>query len=206
LKADAVVLACGASLLQFAPAQFLPLTLSRGQIEWGRGEPPAHARADGAYVAPLDGGVLFGATFDPVSADEEIAADAASRARNLEALALLAPDVAVSLDRATLLSRASLRVATPDRAPVAGLLADADAWLAQYADLAHGRQITVNAPPPAQAGVYVIGGLGARGLTTAPLLGELIAAEMCGDPPVLPRLTRDAIHPARFLHRALKRS
>ncbi len=205
LKADAVVLACGASLLQFAPAQFLPLTLSRGQIEWGEGAALIHARTDGSYVAPFDNGVLFGATFDPASAGD-VAADEASRTRNLEALATLAPDIAASVSIASLQSRASLRVTTPDRAPVAGLLPDADAWLAQYAELAHGRQITVNAPPPAHAGIYVISGLGARGLTTAPLLGEQIAAEMCGDPAGLPRLTRDALHPARFLHRALKRS
>ena len=47
-----------------------------------------------------------------------------------------------------------------------------------------GRVRKRNAPPPAHDGVYVIGGLGARGLTFAPLLGELIAAEMCGEPPL----------------------
>ena len=41
LKADAVVLACGAALDAFEPAAFLPIELSRGQIEWG----PSGARA-----------------------------------------------------------------------------------------------------------------------------------------------------------------
>ncbi|MEJ0059823.1 MAG: hypothetical protein WDM79_09715 [Terricaulis sp.] len=36
LKADAVVIACGAALRRFEAARFLPLHLSRGQIEWGR--------------------------------------------------------------------------------------------------------------------------------------------------------------------------
>ncbi|ANP47105.1 bifunctional tRNA (5-methylaminomethyl-2-thiouridine)(34)-methyltransferase MnmD/FAD-dependent 5-carboxymethylaminomethyl-2-thiouridine(34) oxidoreductase MnmC [Candidatus Viadribacter manganicus] len=200
LKADAVVLACGAALTQFEPAAFLPIALSSGQIEWGEGAPPTHALTHGSYVAPFDGGVLFGATFDKTPAPP---ADA--RARNLSALRDLAPDVAANVDEASLHSRASERATTPDRAPIAGLLPDAPAWLAQYADLAHGRAVTTSQAPPAHSGVYVIGGLGARGLTLAPLLGEVIASEMCNEPGLLSQLARDAIHPARFLHRALKR-
>jgi tRNA 5-methylaminomethyl-2-thiouridine biosynthesis bifunctional protein len=200
LKADAVVLACGAALTQFAPASFLPITLSSGQIEWGKGTPPARAITRGSYVAPYEGGVLFGATFDKEQASRDDA-----RARNLAALRELAPEIAASVDIGTLRSRSADRATTPDRAPVAGLLPNADAWLAQYADLAHGLAPKAAAPPPAHDGVYVIGGLGARGLTLAPLLGEIIAAEMCGEPALLSQMARDAIHPARFLHRALKR-
>jgi tRNA 5-methylaminomethyl-2-thiouridine biosynthesis bifunctional protein len=200
LKADAVVLACGAGLTQFAPAQFLPLTLSYGQIEWGRGAAPSRAIASGNYVAPFDGGVLFGATFDKQSADP-----AGARARNLAALTKLAPEIAASLDADSLQSRASERVTTPDRLPIAGLLPDADVWLTKYAALAHGGSIDTGAPPPAHRGVYVIGGLGARGLTLAPLLGERIASEICGEPAPLSQRALDAIHPARFLHRSLKR-
>lgn len=200
LQADAVVLACGAALTQFEAASFLPIELSYGQIEWGRGASPPHAITRGSYVAPFDGGVLFGATFDRVAPQ---AADA--RVRNLAALAELAPDIAASVNVSSLQSRASERATTPDRAPIAGLLPHAQAWLDQYADLAHGRAVKVNAPPPAHDGVYVIGGLGARGMTLSPLLGEIIAAEMCGEPSLVNQIARDAIHPARFLHRALKR-
>ena len=200
LKADAVVLACGAALTRFEPASFLPIALSRGQIEWGEGPAPARALVRSNYVAPFEGGVLFGATFDT----EEPATDNA-RARNITALRELAPEIADKIDPAKLRSRASLRATTPDRLPIAGLLPDAPAWLAQYEALAQGRKIETVAPPPVHAGVYVIGGLGARGLTFAPLLGERIASEICGEPAPLSQFALDAIHPARFLHRALKR-
>lgn len=200
LKADAVVLACGPALAHFEAARFLPLQISHGQIEWGPGAPPAHALTQGAYVAPFEGGVLFGATFDKTPATPESA-----RARNIATLRKLAPDVAESLDPKALTSRAAERATTPDRAPIAGLLPDAQAWTARFADLAHGRAIKLDAPPPAHDGVYVLGGLGARGLTLAPLLGERIAAELCGEPQALSRFALEAIHPARFLHRALKR-
>jgi len=215
LKADAVVLACGAALSTFEPASFLPIALSYGQIEWGKGAAPAHALTRGSYVAPFNDGVLFGATFDkygppasrrhePEPAGETPAVHDA-RARNLAALRELAPEIAATIDQATLQSRASERATTPDYAPIAGLLPDAEAWLAQYAGLAHGRAVDTDAPPPAHAGIYVVGGLGARGLTLAPLLGEILASEMCNEPALLSQLARDAIHPARFLHRALKR-
>lgn len=203
LKADAVVLACGAALKQFAPASFLPIALSRGQIEWGEGRAPKHAIAGGNYVAPFDGGVLFGATFDKAGDAADFAPSTRSRAQNIAALTKLAPEIAESLG--ALQSRAALRATTPDRMPIAGLMPDADAWRARYAGLAQGRKPDTSEPPPAHAGVYVIGGLGARGLTLAPLLGEEIAAEMCGEPSILSLRARDAIHPARFLHRALKR-
>jgi tRNA 5-methylaminomethyl-2-thiouridine biosynthesis bifunctional protein len=208
LKADAVVLACGAQLKRFAPAAFLPIALSRGQIEWGEGHAPPRARTQGSYVAPYQGGVLFGATFDKADAveaehSEELCRDA--RQRNIAALSALAPEIAATLRREALTSRVSFRATTPDRAPVAGLLPDAEAWLKRYAALAQGGRVDLREPAPAHAGVYVIGGLGARGLTHAPLLGEVIAGEMCGEPELLSRTARDALHPARFLHRALKR-
>lgn len=203
MRVDAVVLACGAALTQFEPASFLPITLSRGQIEWGEGAPLPHAITQGSYVAPYKGGVLFGATFDKEL--EPAQPDAASRQRNLEALAKLAPDIAASINPNTLQSRVSYRATTPDRAPIAGLLPNAEAWLAQFADLAHGRAITTTLLPPAHNGVYVIGGLGARGFALAPLLGERIASEILNEPMPLTRAALDAIHPARFLHRSLKR-
>lgn len=205
LKADAVVLACGAALTQFAPAQFLPIELSRGQIEWGQGPALTRALVRGSYVSPFEAGLLFGATFDKVDSAEAPAVGAEARARNIAAIAELAPELAAAINVDTLQSRAALRATTPDRAPIAGLLPDAEKWRAQYAGLAQGRRIETDLAPPSHAGVYVIGGLGARGLTFAPLLGEIIASEMCGEPPLLQQLARDAIHPARFLHRALKR-
>ena len=126
---------------------------------------------------------------------------------------------ALDLDAATdaIAARASLGapfayVVTPNVDHVVSLAAEPArrplyeaAWLAQYAALAHGRKIETVSAPPAHAGIYVIGGLGARGLTLAPLLGERIASEICGEPAPLSQFALDAIHPARFLHRALKR-
>ncbi|MES1201536.1 MAG: FAD-dependent 5-carboxymethylaminomethyl-2-thiouridine(34) oxidoreductase MnmC [Pseudomonadota bacterium] len=205
LKADAVVLACGAALRRFEAARFLPMALSRGQIEWGAGPSPGRGLLQSAYAAPFDGGVLFGATFDPVETDAAVEPDEASRDENLAALNQLAPEIAAGIDRATLHSRAALRATPRDYMPIAGLMPHADAWLARFAGVAHGRPPDLSAPAPAHEGLYVLGGLGARGLTLAPILGERIAAEMFGEPQALSLKTLDGVHPARFLHRALRR-
>ena len=203
IDADCVVLANGASLAALAP---LPLQLRAGQIEWGgRDIPWQPARADGAYAASFEGGLLFGATFDATQSPIAVA-HLEARARNLAQLAKLAPDWAAQIDHADLQSRAAVRAATPDRAPMAGLLPDWDAWRAHYAPIAHGRPPDVTAPAPRQRGLYVLGGLGARGLSLAPLLAERIAAEACGEPQALDQAALDAIHPGRFALRALRRN
>ncbi len=45
----------------------------------------------------------------------------------------------------------------------------------------------------------------ARGLISAPLSGELLAAWICGEPLPLPRAVAEACHPNRFLLRDLVR-
>ena len=199
LKADAVVLACGAALNQLDVARFLPLANVKGQIECGvlEGGALTHALMQSTYAAPLDNQIVFGATFDREGALSE--ADA--RVQNLQQLARLAPDLKVKNE--TVHSRASFRATLPDFAPVAGLMPHAEPWLNLQKDLVNGRALYERVPP-ALANLYVLGGLGARGLTLAPLLAEEIAAEMLGEPAFLSRQARALIHPARFLHRMAK--
>lgn len=193
LKADAVILACGAGLKAFEPAGFLPIELSRGQIEWGaiEGAPPQRARAQGNYLAPFESGVLFGATFDALEHGVHVGADSASRSRNVSALEKLAPDIAQKLDWEALSSRASIRATTQDRAPIMGGLPDVERWTLET--------------PAHHEGVYVLGGLGARGLTLAPFLGEELASLMLDEPAISSQDAADAIDPVRFLKRRARR-
>jgi tRNA 5-methylaminomethyl-2-thiouridine biosynthesis bifunctional protein len=202
IEADAVVLACGAGLARFDSEGALPIELTRGQLEWGPAHAlPARAVSGGSFAAALDAGVVFGATFDPAEGEAAPAADAASRARNISALATLAPEIAAGVDDSALRSRAALRASTPDRAPIVGLMPDAPEWRAQGADINHGRSFNA----AMLDGLGVVGALGARGFLLAPLMGEVMAAELCGEPQVLSRRALEAISPARFLRRTLKR-
>ncbi len=203
LEADAIILAGGARLDGFDASAWAPLRRTLGQIEWGAGAAPAHAVVDGSYAGPLDGGLLFGATFDR-GFDSE-APTAAARRDNLAALEKLAPALRAGIAEESLRSRAAVRAATPDHLPLLGLLPDAPAWRARFAGIAHGRPPDLSEPAPAHEGLYALGALGARGLTFAPLLAEALASEMFGEPSPLTAPMRAMLHPARFLHRALKR-
>ncbi len=94
------------------------------------------------------------------------------------------------------------RHATPDRLPVAGPVLDMK--LAQDT-LAWVRGGPVGASAPWLPNCYFLGGLGARGFTTAPLLGEWLASMISGDPWPLPRDLALAVCSSRFLVRNLKR-
>lgn len=206
VSASAVVVCSGAALARFEQTRWLPLEFSRGQTEAGPldGAPLTHALSGDGYAAPLGDGLVFGATFDRTDA-ATATPDAESRVRNLEKLAQLAPEIAARVHAETLTSRAGVRTATADRAPLAGLMPDAAAFNARHAGLMHGRADATQGPAAAHEGLYMLGGLGSRGFTLAPALGEAIAAEICGEPQMLDRAALDAVHPARFLLRALKR-
>jgi len=205
-EAECVILANGADIAQFDESAWLPIRLSRGQVEWAPGlnAPGAHAIVRSAYLAPSRDGVAFGATFDPVEKGHVPQADNASRARNLDSLRTLMPDVHERVRESALTSRASVRATTPDRSPLLGLMPDSSEWLRVYQDIAFGRTPPPIAPPCLD-GLYVFGGLGARGFTLAPLLAESLASALCDEPRPLAQDVLDAIHPARFLMRALKR-
>jgi tRNA 5-methylaminomethyl-2-thiouridine biosynthesis bifunctional protein len=86
--------------------------------------------------------------------------------------------------------RVGWRLGAHDRLPLVGLLPDFDApWPARR-----------DAPRlvPRRAGCFIHAALGSRGLTTAALCGELIAAQATGAPWPLEADLADAIDPARL--------
>jgi tRNA 5-methylaminomethyl-2-thiouridine biosynthesis bifunctional protein len=168
IEADIVCIAAGAGTDSLLPAP-LPLTPVRGQASWVEGLSLPTAAAWGGYAAPFAGGVLFGATHDRGRSDTGL--DPADHDRNLRTLTEALPALAEAARDLPLQGRASIRATTSDRMPAAGAVAD---------------------------GLYVLGGLGSRGFTTAPLLAEHIAALIAQTPSPLPLELHAAIDPARL--------
>ena len=179
VDADAVVIAAGADmagLLAFCDAD-LPLEITHGLVSQvptndvmaGLGQGVSF----GGYLTPaLDGRHDLGATFwrDPsVVADE--GAITAGHAHNLGLLAT-ALGAPFGTDPAAFGARISRRASLPDRRPVAGR---------------HSER------------VFILGGLGARGFTLAPLLGDLLAADILGRSVPLPVPQWDAVQPSRYI-------
>ncbi|MEJ2763327.1 bifunctional tRNA (5-methylaminomethyl-2-thiouridine)(34)-methyltransferase MnmD/FAD-dependent 5-carboxymethylaminomethyl-2-thiouridine(34) oxidoreductase MnmC [Photobacterium sp. MCCC 1A19761] len=98
-------------------------------------------------------------------------------------------------------ARAAVRCASRDHLPFVGDVCEYEQLLTQYAELK--TQQTTAEPVPVYPNMYAMIGLGSRGLSSAPLLGELLASQICGDPLPLPNSVLDALHPGRMWVRKL---
>jgi tRNA 5-methylaminomethyl-2-thiouridine biosynthesis bifunctional protein len=202
---DAVVLAGGMAGAELHPMLENALTARLGQVEWSSTLHLSHAVADGHYVAPLPGGgIIFGATHDPWKAGSSVQPSGDARLRNLEALRQLAPAIGTEIEENELHSEAGVRATTPDRHPMAGPLGDVNSLSRWAASLAKG-QMPAGQCPALQPGLFTLTGLGSRGFVTAPLLAEAVIADMLDLPSPLEEEARQALHPARFVYRAIKR-
>jgi tRNA 5-methylaminomethyl-2-thiouridine biosynthesis bifunctional protein len=212
-EAPVLVLACAAEISRLLAEANLPLKRIRGQIS----RLPASAASSAlrtvvcaeGYVAPPRGGEhTLGASFDFHSAD--LTPSVAEHAGNLELLREISLDLAErldaqTLDPATLQGRAAFRCTSPDYLPLVGPLAEQQAFNEAYAVLARDARQIPETPCPWLPGLYINSGHGSRGLITAPLSGELIAAWLENEPLPVPRDVADASHPNRFMLRKLIR-
>jgi tRNA 5-methylaminomethyl-2-thiouridine biosynthesis bifunctional protein len=168
----------------------------RGQLTWlaahDAASMPQLPIASGGYVLalPNGGGLLIGATSQPGDTDTQVRQ--ADHAHNLERARQLL-GIAVARADAPLHGRVGWRAVTRDRLPIVGPAPDLDAPLPARRD----------APRllPRRPGLHLHTALGSRGITTAALGGELIAAQLCGAPWPLEADLADAIDPARFVLR-----
>ncbi|WP_431482028.1 bifunctional tRNA (5-methylaminomethyl-2-thiouridine)(34)-methyltransferase MnmD/FAD-dependent 5-carboxymethylaminomethyl-2-thiouridine(34) oxidoreductase MnmC [Pseudomonas thivervalensis] len=212
-SAPVVILASAAEIKRFEPAANLPLKRIRGQItrlpQTRRSQSLATVVCAEGYVAPPRlGEHTLGASFDFNS--DDLTPTAAEHAGNLQMLEEISQDLAERLDAGALdpqhlEGRVAFRCTSPDYLPIVGPLADRQAFTETYAALGKDARQVPDAPCPWLDGLYINSGHGSRGLITAPLSGELIAAWLDNEPLPLPRSVAEACHPNRFALRALIR-
>lgn len=210
-SAPVVVLAGAAEVQRFAD---LPLKRIRGQITRlpRTAESQALATvvcAEGYVAPPRLGEHTLGASFD--FNNEDLTPTAADHAGNLAMLHDISSDLAQrlhaeTLDPASLQGRAAFRCTSPDYLPIVGPLADNAAFTQAYAVLRKDARCVPDIPCPWLDGLYINSGHGSRGLITAPLSGELLAAWLDDEPLPVPRSVAEACHPNRFAVRGLIRS
>jgi len=161
---------------------------------------PAAPAAWGGYAAPCGDAVLIGAT-------HERGEDPGSQQRSEALLRKLAGEGPAGLRESLGAMRAGwggVRAALPDRLPAAGPLPD-ESFDAVWSRTARGGPVPSIADQ-APGSLFMLGGLGARGFAHAPLLAELIVSALHGEPVPLERAGVEALHPARFRWRALRRA
>lgn len=192
-----VILACGARTPALDQAGGLPIKAVRGQVSHvpvGRLPNLSRAACCEGYLTPgVDGAHCLGASYAYDDGDELRLEE---HQGNLRRLARILPGMERNLDAAGLGGRVGFRAATPDRLPLVGALADSAPRLAKDCRLAE---------VPRQPGLFGLLGLGSRGLVWAELAAETLASQLDGDPLPLESDLQDAIDPARFLLRSLRR-
>ena len=170
------------------------LRRSRGQVSHFDGPTPLRLPLAGdGYALPWPGGLLCGATSreddeDPALRDD----DHRDNFARLQRLCGLSPPV----DPAGWQGRVGWRVQPTDRFPLAGPVPVRPAATPSRVDQV--RRL------PREPGLHLAVGFGARGLTLAPLLGELVAARIAGTPLPLEQPLVDAVDPGRFAVRAFR--
>jgi tRNA 5-methylaminomethyl-2-thiouridine biosynthesis bifunctional protein len=178
-----------------------PLEHSRGQVtQWAAPAPLPLAVpvAGDGYALPLpDGGLLCGATREAGAPGDDPAPRLADHRINLDRLQRLT-GLAPPGDLASLQGRVGWRLQSDDRLPIAGAVPLAMARMGSGQRLDQARLL------PREAGLFVLTALGARGLTLAPLLGRLVAAQATGTPWPLEQDLADAVDPARWIVRAAR--
>ncbi|OIN52280.1 bifunctional tRNA (5-methylaminomethyl-2-thiouridine)(34)-methyltransferase MnmD/FAD-dependent 5-carboxymethylaminomethyl-2-thiouridine(34) oxidoreductase MnmC [Pseudomonas azotoformans] len=210
-SASVAILAGAAEVQRFAN---LPLKRIRGQItrlpQTADSQALATVVCAEGYVAPPRlGEHTLGASFDFKS--DDLTPTAAEHTGNLELLQGISEDLAQrlgadSLAPEALEGRAAFRCTSPDYLPIVGPLADRQAFDQAYAALRKDARQVPGAACPWLNGLYVNSGHGSRGLITAPLSAELLAAWLDNEPLPVSRAVADACHPNRFGVRALIRT
>lgn len=201
-----LVVAAGHQLPTLLPFAELPLYPVRGQVS----HVPTTASLsqlktvlcyDGYLTPAHNGAHCIGASYGRNQTDLAYRAD--EQDQNRARLQACVPQQRwpAEVDVSGALARIGLRCASRDHLPVAGPVAR----LAALADHDVHAPADQQSALPLHAGLYVLGALGSRGLCSAPLCGELVASEICGDPLPLAADLLEALHPARYWVRRLRR-
>lgn len=203
-----VVLANGHKISRFSQTHALPVYAVGGQVSH---IPTSETLGQLKQVLCYDGYLTpvnpenqqhcIGASYHRGS--EERLFSEADQHNNRQRLINCLPDASwpASVDVSENQARCGVRCATRDHLPMVGNVPDYEALLTQYADLAETKEQA--APAPVWPGLFMLGGLGSRGLCTAPLGAEILAAQMSEEPVPLDADTLAALNPNRLWVRKL---
>ncbi|OLQ76178.1 bifunctional tRNA (5-methylaminomethyl-2-thiouridine)(34)-methyltransferase MnmD/FAD-dependent 5-carboxymethylaminomethyl-2-thiouridine(34) oxidoreductase MnmC [Photobacterium proteolyticum] len=204
----AVIVANGHRFAEFEQTQAIPAYSVRGQVSHiptnkSLSQLKTVLCYDG-YLTPANTATqshCIGASYRRGSTD--LAFSEEEHVDNKQRLVDCLPDAnwPAEIDMTEKQARVGVRCASRDHLPFVGDVCNYETLIEQYADLREQQDSAENVP--AYPNLYSMIGLGSRGLSSAPLLGELLASQICGDPLPLPNDVLDALHPGRMWVRRL---
>jgi tRNA 5-methylaminomethyl-2-thiouridine biosynthesis bifunctional protein len=200
-----IILACGAYGLNFSNSANTPLHKVRGQIttvsnlENENLPENSSAFCRSGYALPIaEKQWLFGASFIRNDSSEEIRLSEEEKV--LSEWMDLFPQILNHKNNRK--SRASIRAMTSDRLPIIGAAISANQSIKKHANDIFA--------PNLIPGFWLFTGLGARGLTTVPLLAKIFLDEFLGEEKfsknLIPEKIKNHVSSTRFLKRKWQRS
>jgi tRNA 5-methylaminomethyl-2-thiouridine biosynthesis bifunctional protein len=207
--ADIVVLATGSDSIDVQQLAELPLRLARGQVEAietqaglaGLSTVLSHK----GYLTPeYDGQHAMGSTYvkndrDCSYRDEEERSNLAMQKKALANCAWL------QSIKGQQRGRAAIRCSSPDHLPLVGAVPNILAQKQQYTELYKSLPMHRYAMAKDMPNLFMLGALGFRGLTSAPLMAEVLASQISAQAMPLAHELLNALNPNRFLIRDLIR-
>lgn len=171
-RAKTIIIAAGAQTNSLIGNQF-PLSGREGVVsiadyQWPLNEIPI---ASGGYAIPFKNQTLFGATFERTSLEKTPEILENSHTKNIETIAKFAPELSQNLAKSIISGRASMRVVSKDKLPIAGVIDE---------------------------GLYVLGALGSRGFSMAPYLAQMIITQIATTNLTIEKGIAELLKPNRF--------
>lgn len=210
-----LVLANGAQLTQFSASERLQISPFRGQVS----HVPAQFRLSqlatvlcaNGYLTPSHQGLhCLGASY--IKAAEHLDFCPQEQRENLGKMQESYPNQAWvdDIDISGNSARVGVRMVTRDHFPMMGCAPNVAEILARYEQRQLNQQQAEQSkhywqttPAPILDGLYILGGLGSRGLSSGPLAAECLAAQLTGEPLPLDWPTLNKLNPNRMWLRKL---
>lgn len=199
---DIIIFANSYDISNFPQIKHIPIKKTRGQICYL----PASEllidfnhvilHDDGYFIPNIEGFHIVGSTYNPN--DSSNALNPEHNVLLLERLKKLFPAINPELGR-TLNGRVGFRVYLPDRMPTVGPVHDYEYFMTEYSDLWKANQRKQYMDAKYIDGLYILTGLGSRGILSSPLLSEILVSIIEGSPLPVDKNLYETLHPSRFL-------
>jgi tRNA 5-methylaminomethyl-2-thiouridine biosynthesis bifunctional protein len=207
--ADIVVLATGGDGIDIQQLAELPMRLARGQVEAIETQAPLTllntVLSHKGYLTPeYKGQHAMGSTYvkndrDSSYRDEEEQDNLAMHKKSLPKCAWL------QHVKGEQQGRAAIRCSSPDHLPLVGAVPNFFAQKQQYNELYKSLPMHRYSKATDMPNLFMLGALGFRGLTSAPLLAEVLASQISAQAMPMAHDLLNALNPNRFLIRDLIR-
>ena len=209
ITADHLILALGAGAVNASDFDSLSLRPVRGQVEAIPTQMPIDqlntVLCHKGYMTPVfEGRHALGSTYVKNDLSTDVRGDETEMNLATHEQALANTDIVQALQHDGK-ARAATRLGSPDHQPVVGALHNFDSLKELYTMLGQGKPLT-SAPVLPNSVVSTLTCLGSRGLTTAPLMAEVLVSSLCKEPLPLSNDLLNAVNTSRFMTREAIRS